>query len=188
MTTSDHIARAGYPTASRWLHWVTALVVVATIPVGVIMTTEGLSRPMQNTLFIFHKNVGVVILLLVMLRLLIRLFSNPGPLPDSVPTWQKRAATISHGVLYFLLLVMAISGYVRVRAGGFPIEALDAIGMPPLVQRSETLADTAQAIHSFARFILVAFIALHIAAALQHGLIKRDGVFRRMWPPGAPKP
>lgn len=188
MARSDHIVQNGYPTASRVLHWVTALVVLATIPVGAIMTTEGLSRPLQNALFIFHKNVGVVILLLVLLRLLIRSFSNAGPLPDSIPTWQKRAAAISHATLYFLLLVMAISGYIRVRAAGFPIEALDAMGIPPLVPRSETLADTAQAIHSYARFILVAFIALHIAAALQHGLIKRDGVFSRIWPLRAPKP
>ena len=187
MTAPIHFTRRGYPTASRWLHWVTALVVLATIPAGAIMTSEGLSRGLQNTLFIFHKNVGVVILLLVAMRLAVRMFSSPGPLPDHIPTWQKRAAAVSHGALYFLLLVMAISGYVRVRAGGFPIEALDAIGMPSFVPRSENLADTAKAIHSNARFVLLAFIGLHVAAALQHGLIKRDGVFGRIWPLKAPK-
>jgi len=186
MRHSDTASR-GYPTLLRWLHWLTAIVVLATIPVGVFMTTEGLSRPLQNTLFIFHKNVGVVILLLVAARLLVRVRARPGPLPESVPSWQRTASALSHTALYLLLIVMAVSGYVRVVAGGFPIEALNAIGFPPLVPRSDTLADTAQWIHSTARFILVAFILLHIGAALQHGLIKRDGVFSRMWPPVAPK-
>lgn len=177
----------GYITMSRWLHWITALVVLATIPVGAVMTTEGLARPVQNSLFIFHKNVGVLILLLVFFRLALRATSSPGPLPDSVPLWQRRASALSHALLYILLLVMAVSGYIRVAAGGFPIETLDALGVPRLVPRSDELAETAQWIHSTVRFVLVAFILLHIAAAAQHGLIKRDGVFSRMWPLRAPQ-
>jgi len=180
-------SRLGYPTVSRWLHWITAIVVLATIPVGVFMTTEGLSRGLQNALFIFHKNVGVFILLLVVARLLVRAGTTTAPLPASLPGWQKRAAAVSHVALYLLLLVMAVSGYIRVAAGGFPIETLDALGVPRLVPRSDTLAETAQWVHSNARFVLVAFILLHIGAALQHGLIKRDGVFSRIWPLMAPK-
>ncbi|MEM1065845.1 MAG: cytochrome b [Pseudomonadota bacterium] len=174
-------APPSYSTVTRWLHWLTAIVVIATIPVGVIMITEGLPRNVQNTLFIFHKNVGVVILLLVLARLIARAMTTTPPLPDAMPAWQKRAAAFSHAALYILLLVMAISGYVRVRAGGFPIEALDALGVPPLVPRSEPLAETAKWVHSNARFVLAAFIFLHIGAALQHGLIKKDGVFSRIW-------
>lgn len=186
MADSDATSN-GYPTVSRWLHWVTAIVVLATIPVGGIMTTEGLSRTVQNSLFIFHKNVGVVIILLVAARLLVRALTKAPPLPDTIPRWQKQASAVSHAALYVLLIVMAVSGYVRVVAGGFPIESLNAIGFPPLVPRSDPLAETAQWIHSAARFVIAAFILLHIGAALQHGLIKRDGVFTRMWPPFAPK-
>ncbi|MEL6642710.1 MAG: cytochrome b [Pseudomonadota bacterium] len=186
MADTDTPSR-GYPTISRWLHWLTAIVVLATIPVGVIMTTEGLTRTTQNSLYIFHKNVGVVILLLVAARLLIRVVSRPDPLPASLPQWQRTASAVSHAALYVLLIVMAVSGYVRVVAGGFPIETLNAIGFPFLVPRSDSLAETAQWIHSSARFVLAAFILLHIGAALQHGLIKRDGVFSRMWPPIAPR-
>ncbi|MGB0499493.1 MAG: cytochrome b [Rubricella sp.] len=172
----------GYATSTRWLHWITALVVIATLPVGAIMTTEGLPREVQNGLYIFHKNVGVVILLLVGARLVVRATTVSEPLPATVPAWQRTAAAAGHAALYILLIVMAVSGYVRVAAGGFPIESLDALGVPPLVPRSDGLAETAQWIHSSARFILVAFILLHVGAALQHGLIKRDGVFSRIWP------
>jgi cytochrome b561 len=147
------------------------------------MTQEGLARPLQDSLYIYHKNVGVLILLVVLARLSLRAVSPPPPLPSAMPDAQKRAAAVSHVMLYVLLLVMAVSGYVRVRAGGFPVEALDALGVPPLVPRSEGLEDTAQAIHSATRLVLIAFILLHVSAAAYHGIVRRDGVFGRMWPP-----
>lgn len=174
--------RGRYPALTRFLHWLVALMVIATIPIGNIMLTEGLPRPRQDLLFILHKNGGVIIFLLVVLRLIWRATHKAPPLPASVPDWQVAAARASHWGLYGLLLVMTVSGYVRVAAGGFPIEMLDALGVPKLVPRSDALADTAKAIHHYARFLLVALILLHVAAGLKH-LFQRDGVFRRIWPP-----
>lgn len=173
-----------YAATSRALHWIVALMVLTTIPVGVIMLQDGLSRDLRNALFILHKNGGVIILLLVALRLVWRARRPAPPLPDSVPPLQARIAHLAHGALYALLLVMAISGYVRVRAGGFPVEMLDAIGLPGLVPRSDSLEETAKWVHATARYALVALILAHIAAGLNH-LRKRDGVFDRMWPPFA---
>lgn len=174
--------RQGYSTPTRWLHWVTAVVVISTIPVGAIMTADDLSREVQNTLYIYHKNIGILIFILVAARLVARALTTAAPLPASLPAWQRNAAAFSHVMLYLLLIVMAVSGYIRVVAGGFPIETLNAVGMPFLVPRSDELAETAQWVHATARFALIAFILLHIGAALQHGLIKKDGVFGRIWP------
>lgn len=174
--------RQGYSTPTRWLHWVTAVVVISTIPVGAIMTTEELSRDVQNALYIYHKNIGIVIIGLVAARIIARILTTSNPLPASLPAWQRHAAAFSHVMLYLLLIVMAVSGYVRVVAGGFPIETLNAVGMPFLVPRSDELAATAKWVHATTRFALIAFILLHIGAALQHGLIKKDGVFSRIWP------
>ncbi len=171
-----------YSTPTRVLHWVSGIMILATLPIGVIMLQEGLARPTQNLLFILHKNGGVIILLLVLLRLVWRLLTPAPALPPSVPSWQARAAKLVQGALYALLLVMTISGYIRVRAGGFPIEMLDALGVPPLVPRSDALAATAKTIHGNARFVLAALIVLHIGAALRH-LFARDGVFGTIWPP-----
>jgi cytochrome b561 len=179
----DDQALRGYRTPSRLLHWITALLVLATIPAGLTMVQEGLARPVQDTLFIFHKNVGVVILLLVLTRLAVRSVYPPPPLPPTLPDWQRRAADLSHTLLYALLIVMPVSGYIRVRAGGFPIEGLDAMGAPHLIPRNKWLEETAMGIHAMARLILIAVIFVHVGAALQHALIRRDGVFQRMWPP-----
>jgi cytochrome b561 len=158
-----------------------ALLVLAMIPAGFVMIQEGLGRTLQNNLFIFHKNVGVLLLVLIAVRIVYRALNPPPPKPAHLPAWQARAASLSHGVLYVLLVAMPVAGYVRVRAGGFPIEALDALGIPALVSKSDAVAGFAKAVHFYGAWAIAALVALHIAAALQHGLIKRDGVFSRMW-------
>lgn len=172
-----------YPALTRSLHWLVAIMVIATMPIGMAMQQEGLARPTQDLLYILHKNGGVILLLLVLLRLVWRARHPAPPMPASLPGWQVAVAKLTHWLLYGLLLVMAISGYIRVAAGGFPIEMLDALGIPKLVPRSDSLAETAKAIHGTARFGLALLILMHIGAALQHLLIKRDGVFGRIWPP-----
>jgi cytochrome b561 len=171
-----------YRAPARLMHWLTVLLVFSTIPAGVIMVQEGLTRSTQDALFIWHKNIGVVILLVVLIRLIYRAANPPPPLPASLSPAQAAIAGLTHWGMYGLLIVMAVSGYVRVRAGGFPIEALDALGIPAFVPRSQTLEETAKAIHFWARFPLVALILMHVGAAMFHGIVKRDGVFSRMWP------
>ena len=175
-----------YSGVSRALHWIVAILVLAMIPVGLVMVQEGLSRPLQNTLFIFHKNVGVVVLLLMLARLAWRLARPAPPLPDTVPLWQKRVARATHGGLYALAVFVPVAGYTRVRAGGFPIEWLDALGVPALVPRSDALAETAKAAHYYGGLALAALVAVHVGAALYHAAVKRDGVFGRIWPPLGP--
>ena len=173
----------GYRTPARLFHWTVALLVILMIPAGVTMIQEGIGRSLQNTLFIFHKNMGVVVLLLVLARLLYRLLNPPPPLPASVPAAQRRIAAATHAALYALLVIVPLAGYVRVRAGGFPIEALDAMGLPALVPRSDALAEIAKTIHWAGGLALAALVVLHVGAALHHGIFLRDGIFSRMWPP-----
>lgn len=176
------IPSPSYKAGARWLHWLMALLILAMIPVGFLMIQEGLSRPLQNNLFIFHKNVGVLLLVLIVVRIVYRMRNAPPPEPTHLPAWQVKIAGLTHGLLYTLLFVMPLAGYVRVRAGGFPIEALDAMGIPALVPKSETLAGFAKSVHFYGGWAIAILVAMHVGAALQHGLIKRDGVFSRMWP------
>lgn len=178
MTTSIN----GYRAPARILHWVVALMVIALLPIGSIMTQQGLQRSTQDLLFIMHKNGGVIVLALMVLRLAWRLAVPPTPMPASVPEWQEKASSWMHKALYFMLFFMALTGYIRVRAGGFPVEMLDAMGLPPLVPRNETLAGLAKSAHFYGRFVLLALILVHVLAALQHALIKKDEVFGRIWP------
>ena len=158
----DHFV---YGRAARALHWLMAVLILLTIPAGLVMVQSGIDRQLQNTLFIYHKNVGVLLLLMIAVRLVVRLRNPPSPLAPALPPWQARAAETTHRALYGLLVLMPVAGYVRVRAGGYPIESLDALGLPVLVPRSDQLAELAKAVHYWAGIALIAVIALHIGAA-----------------------
>ncbi len=178
----------GYKTPARFLHWLMALFVLGLIPVGFLMIQDWVSRDLRNTMFISHKNIGSLMLALIVLRLAYRLLNPPKLTPVDLPPLQETAAKITHIGLYAMLLLMPLSGYVRVRAGGFPIEGLDALGVPPLVPRSDALAEFAKDVHFFAAYGFIVLIVMHVGAAAYHGIVRRDGIFSRMWPVFARKP
>ncbi|MEJ8562545.1 cytochrome b/b6 domain-containing protein [Yoonia sp. GPGPB17] len=61
------------------------------------------------------------------------------------------------------------------------------MGVPALVPRSEVLAEVAKAVHFYGAYAITILVAMHIGAAAYHGLVRRDGIFSRMWPPIGPK-
>lgn len=176
------VSPGGYKPTARALHWIAAILILAMLPIGGVMTQEGLDRGTQNLLYILHKNGGVILLLLMVLRLAYRLLNPPPPLPATVAPWQLHMAGLSHTLLYAMVFFMALTGFVRVQAGGFPIELLDALGVGSIIGRDETVANIAKTAHFYGRFVLIALVVLHVGAALQHALVRRDGVFGRIWP------
>lgn len=175
----------GYGVVARLFHWVTVLIVLVMIPVGLTIAhlSDDIPRSLQDRLFILHKGLGSVFLVVILLRLAWRLLNPPPPLPTSVPPLQARAAELTHWGLYLFLLTMAVSGYVRITTGGFPIELLNALGIPPLLPKMEGVSKVAAAVHASAKYALLALIVMHVAAATYHAIVRRDGVFSRMWPP-----
>lgn len=182
---TDNLLRYGVP--ARLIHWIMALLVLGMIPVGFLMVREGLDRSFQNFLFISHKNIGVLLLILIVVRLIYRWRNPPELAPVALPKVQEFAAHATHIGLYVLLFIMPLAGYVRVRAGGFPIEALDAMGIPALVPRSEALAEFAKTVHFYGAYAIAVLVVIHVVAGAYHGLVRRDGIFSRMWPPVGPK-
>ncbi len=171
-----------YHPVAKMLHWLVAVLVIAMIPIGQVMVLEGLPRIVQNTLFLLHKNGGVLVGILMVIRLGVRLVLSPPKMPATVPTLQRRVASAAHWLLYVLVLTMAVSGYLRVVAGGYPIEGLDGLGVPHLIARNALVETIAKDVHYYAHFALIAVILAHVAGALYHLLWLRDGIFARMWP------
>ena len=176
----------GYTTVSRLFHWVTVLLVLVMIPVGLAMAQEP-PQPWQDRLYVLHKGLGPLVLVVVLARLAWRAFHPAPPLPASVPPAQRLAASLVHAGLYALLIVMPVSGYIFVDAGDYPLEVLRSLGIPPLIPKNQPLSDAAARVHVTCAFMLIALIAMHVGAAAFHGLVKRDGVVSRMWPPVAPR-
>ena len=172
-----------YSKTSRLFHWGMAVLILLTLPAGYLMVQPWVSRGLSTSLFLYHKNVGVVLIVLVVARLIWRMRNPAPPLPATMPAGQASIARLTHGLLYLLMIVVPVAGYIRVRAGGFPIEMLDPLNLPGLVPRSDALAAVAKTVHYYSGIAIAVVLALHIGAALYHRLVVRDGVFGRMWPP-----
>ncbi len=171
-----------YGTVTRLFHWITALVLFVQIPAGIAMTSEAIPS-LNDALFILHKGMGSVFLVLVFARVVWKLtYPVPALLPQT-PILQRRIASLTHGLLYLLLVVLPISGYIRTIGDGYPIELLDAMNIPPLVSGIPEIARQMLVLHKFSAYLLTALIAVHIATAVHHGLVMGDGVMARIWPP-----
>ncbi|SNB51662.1 cytochrome b561 [Arboricoccus pini] len=174
--------RRAYTLPAVWLHWLTAILVMATLPVAWIMSSLPDNDPRADTYFTIHKSLGVTIFVLVVLRLLWRAIKPAPDLPHDIPPWQALAARINHWLLYAILLVMALSGYLLTVAAGYPLSYFGLFDVPGF-GKYETLANVADTLHVLGRFLVYLFVAVHILAAIWHVAVRRDGTLNRILPP-----
>ena len=171
----------GYPATSKLLHWLVAACVLTTAPVAIAMGKVG-EGPLQNALYNFHKSLGILIFLLMILRLINRLVVG-APMPDpTIEPWQRTVSSAVHGSLYALLIAMPIVGYIANSAFGAPAPFFGLFNLPPIIGKNEALSDQLFAIHRRAGFLVIILVGMHIGAALFHHFIRRDDVLRRMLP------
>lgn len=163
------------------LHWLVAALVLVQIAWGWGMQEIPKQPPgLRADAFNVHKSIGLTILVLMVVRLAWRLRHPPPPLPE-MPQWQRILARGNHAVLYIALFVMPVAGYLGSVFSGYPVKAF-GITLPAWGWRDDTIKSTMSAVHLATSWVLVAAIALHLAAALKHALVDRDGLLRRMWP------
>ena len=169
-----------YDSVQIALHWLISALIVAAI--GLIWTVNALPKgDLQTTLFFLHRSCGVTILALAVLRLAWRLSRSVPPPPATLPAWQQLAATATHWLLYALIIIMPITGYLSSALLGHPVTVFFLFDLPPLGEH-KPYADIAGAIHVTLQWAVYGLIALHAGAALRHHFVLRDGVLRRMLP------
>jgi cytochrome b561 len=168
-----------YTSTAIALHWLLALMILGSLGVGAYMTELPFS-PQRLRLYNWHKWAGVTILVLSAARLLWRLSHRP-PADPPMPAWQRRAAHATHGALYVLFFAVPLVGWAYSSAAGFPIVWFGVLPLPDFVPANEALAEAIKPWHGRLAYALAALVALHVAAALKHQLIDRDGLLLRMW-------
>jgi len=164
------------------LHWLIALLIVATFTLGLVMTDIPGITPTKLKYFNWHKWAGVTVLLLATLRLLWRLLRHPPAYADDMPAWQRGAAHGLHWLLYVLMFAVPLSGYFYSLASGYPIVWFGVLELPVLMGPDPALKGVLKDVHYWLNMLLAGLVGLHVAAAFKHLLVDRDGVMGRMLP------
>lgn len=176
-----------YSNTTVTLHWITVALVLLQAYLGFRF---GLSdpSPARDQIFIWHKTVGVVILVLTLARLAYRLKNPPPPFPPELPAWERLAAVWNHRLFYLLLIAMPIVGFIAVSgyANGPTTPLLGGIEVPVIPGISKETGDLAGEVHEMSAFLLVFLIVVHLGAALKHQFVDRWRGSARMPPFNSP--
>jgi cytochrome b561 len=170
--------RTSFTLLQRLLHWVMAICILAMLFVGVGMVST--VSPLHLTLLEGHKPLGIAILALVIVRVIVRLASGAPRLPADLPWVMKLGAHLSHLALYGLMMAMPLLGWGMESAGSYPVVLVPGIVLPPIVPPNPELYTLLHTAHVCLAYVLFLVVLAHLAAALFHGLVRRDGVFSAM--------
>jgi cytochrome b561 len=171
------------PTAMA-LHWLMALLLTGTFVLGLYMSDLKLS-PAKLQLYSYHKWIGITLLALAVFRVLWRLTHRPPEI--DLPRWQQRLSSGVHGLLYLLFIAIPLTGWLMSSAKGFQTVLFGVLPLPDLVGKDKALGVLLTSVHESLNYLLLALVLLHVAAALKHQLIDRDGILSRMLPGGIAK-
>jgi cytochrome b561 len=174
-----------YTGTAIFLHWTLGLFLVGMFGMGLYMADLPFS-PWRLKLYNWHKWGGITILLLSALRLVWRVTHRPPALPQAVslamPGWQLQAYHATHVAMYSLFFIVPLVGWAYSSAAGFPIVLFGAIALPDFVAASKPVAEWIKPWHEASAFALAGLVLLHVAAALKHHWIDKDGLLERMKP------
>ena len=174
---------ARYTATAKTLHWLIVLLLLAQFIFAWNMPHIGRNTPV-TTLISLHFTFGMVILAVAIVRLAWRAtHAEPAPL-DGVPPWQVQTARVIHWLLYVLLFVLPILGWINASWRGMPI-VMFGVELPKLVgTRAPGWRWTGDVHTLLAYYVMLTLIGLHVVAGLYHHFIRRDGVLQRMFPGG----
>lgn len=162
------------------LHWLVAATVIGLAILGLWMTDLSYYSPYYRSAPFWHKSIGITLAAVLVLRLLWR-WGNPRPahLPNH-QRWELGMAALVHGLLYLLLFVIVVSGYLISTAKGQGISVFGWFEIPASITGLPSQADRAGAVHYWVAITVLGLAALHALGALKHHFLDRDDTLRRM--------
>lgn len=172
---STTLVNSNYGTVAKFFHWTIAILILTNYLVGLTLDQSGR--------FNLHKQVGLTILFLVILRILWRLVAKYPGMVIELSMAEKFLARLGHTLLYILMLAIPLSGVLMVEAHGFPLYYLGAIHIPVVIGvHSHAYTHTINQFHKWMAHAIIALAALHGLTALKHHFINKDSVLSRMLP------
>lgn len=179
---AHNISVRRYDRVAIALHWLVAIGVFVMIGLGWYMTDIPKGTPARAFFYNLHKSIGVTGAMIVLIRIVWRWSHRPPPLPAGTASWVVNASRLSHGLLYALLVLMPVAGFTASNFSKHGVTYFGLFKIGPLFAENKSLYELFQGIHHAASEVLVVVICIHIAGALKHLVLDKDGVFFRMLP------
>lgn len=167
---------------SQAFHWLIVVLILGLAIVGLTMG-ELPKTPKYFWVYTAHKSVGLTVLALVVARLAWRLYAGAPEPVAGTPTWQARIASVTHWLLYGLILAMPISGWLYDSASGLrPFRWFGLFDVPKLTAPDQAIRGVSHEVHEWGFWVLAALVCLHAGAAFYHHYFQRDDTLLRMLP------
>lgn len=167
-----------YGLISITLHWLVAAAVTGLFVVGLWMVELGYLHPWYQRAPDIHRSVGVILFAMMLAHAAWR-YTNPRPAAIGSVT-QRKAAAWMHRLIYILMYLLVLSGYLISTADGRGIDVFGLFSVPASISGLQSQADIAGEVHELLAFALIALTILHALAALKHHFVDRDQTLKRM--------
>lgn len=179
--------RSGYAGAQKWLHWLNAAAVLSALPLGIAIANlkpESVGAETFNRLYDLHRSFGFTVLVIAQFRVVARILYGPPADLDTLTAFERIASKAVHRLLYVLIFVTPLLGWAATSAYRAEVSVFGLFHLPHFVAENRAFSERLLFAHKIAALTMAALVALHVAGALMHLLVKRDGVMRRMLPGG----
>lgn len=171
--------RLHYGTPAKVLHWLVVALLLIQFPIGWFMPDVHGGPP--GTAMMLHISFGLTILAVIVVRLIWRL-THPVAPESSLPAWQRLSSEAVHWLLYAGVLAATLSGWLFTSYRGWSVSYFNLFPLPMLAAKNPVAIKQIDGWHQIAEWTLLVLIGLHVAAALVHLFVYRDGVMQRMLP------
>ncbi|MGI9245960.1 MAG: cytochrome b [Steroidobacteraceae bacterium] len=171
-----------YGSLARFLHWSIVLLLILQWFLAERAHDLPDDSAEQATMMGWHISLGMTVLLLALVRIGWKVANGGHPSALGQVAWQRKAAAAGHGLLYLLILLQPLSGWLMTSAGGYPVGLFGWFDFPALGAENHDLHESLEDVHEFLFNALVVVAAVHVAAALYHHFLLKDDTLRRMLP------
>ena len=170
-----------YDGIARAFHWLVVAMLVVQYSVALLLASL-LPKSAEDALTAWHFSMGSSVCVVMLARLAWRLTHRPPPPPADLSPRLRLLSRVTHWTFYAVFIVLPVLGWAAASAHGAQVKLAGLIPLPLLVPKDDPFGKAMQTVHPAIAITLLAVIALHIAGALYHAVIKRDGVLQRMLP------
>jgi cytochrome b561 len=174
--------RPRYDRVAAWLHWSIGVLLLAEIAFGLLLDEIApRGTPARAGVINLHKSFGIVLGILIVVRIAWRLGHAPPPWPATMSSGRQCAANLGHVALYVCMVVAPLAGYLGSNFSKHGVRFF-GITLAPWGPDWPATYSLLVGLHDASTYLLLALVVGHVAMALKHALIERDGIFARIAP------